>query len=527
MKITLLCFGVALAIAPSLDGQTAALIGKEVAAPRHLAAGEAGRLPLGEVLRHGQSLFMANWTDQEGVGRPLTKGTGKPLSDPASPLTGMRSFNRLSGPDANACSGCHDGPFGIAGGSGDFVGNVFVLGQRFDFVTLDEKDLIPGRGARDESGKVPTLQEMSNFRATPGMFGSGYLEMLARQMTAELRAVRDQMGPGQTAALRAKGVYFGELSRRADGTWDVSKVEGLGALSLSTSGQEGPSLLIRPWHQAGAVVSLREFTNNAYNHHHGIQSVERFGEGVDADGDGFVNELTKDDVTAATLFQAVMAAPGRVIPNVPEVEAAVLRGEKLFETAGCASCHTPSLLLSYGGHQFTEPNPYNPPGNATPADTPVVTVDLNSNLLPLPRLRLEPFSGTVAVPAYTDMKLHNMCGGAGPLDEPEPLDMQQAAGSAAFFGGNCRFLTKRLWDAANSPPYMHHGMCTTMRGSILAHGGEGLASRNAFMALPAADQDAIIEFLKTLQVLPPGTADRVVDENFKAKVWPPIPDNML
>ncbi|MBK7930848.1 MAG: hypothetical protein IPJ98_26235 [Bryobacterales bacterium] len=31
---------------------------------------------------------------------------------------------------------------------------------------------------------------------------------------------------------------------------------------------------------------------------------------VDADGDGFVNELTKDDVTAATLFRAVMAAPG-------------------------------------------------------------------------------------------------------------------------------------------------------------------------------------------------------------------------
>ncbi|MBK7927544.1 MAG: hypothetical protein IPJ98_08630 [Bryobacterales bacterium] len=281
------------------------------------------------------------------------------------------------------------------------------------FVTLDEKDLIPGRGARDESGKQPTLQEMSNFRATPGMFGAGYLEMLARQMTAELRAIRDQIAPGQTAALRAKGVYFGELSRRADGAWDVSKVEGLGALSLGTNGQEGPSLLIRPWHQAGAVVSLREFTNNAYNHHHGIQSVERFGEGVDADGDGFVNELTKDDVTAATLFQAVMAAPGRVIPNVPEVEAAVLRGEKLFETAGCASCHTPSLLLSYGGHQFTEPNPYNPAGNATPADTPVVTVDLNSALLPLPRLRLEPFSGTVAVPAYTDMKLHNMCGGAG------------------------------------------------------------------------------------------------------------------
>ena len=36
-------------------------------------------------------------------------------------------------------------------------------------------------------------------------------------------------------------------------------------------------LVVRPFHQKGVVVSLREFTNNAYNHHHGIQSVERFG----------------------------------------------------------------------------------------------------------------------------------------------------------------------------------------------------------------------------------------------------------
>lgn len=45
-----------------------------------------------------------------------------------------------------------------------------------------------------------------------------------------------------------------------------------------------PSLVIRPFHQAGRVVSLREFSNNAFNHHHGIQSSERFGAGTDPDG---------------------------------------------------------------------------------------------------------------------------------------------------------------------------------------------------------------------------------------------------
>jgi hypothetical protein len=64
------------------------------------------------------------------------------------------------------------------------------------------------------------------------------------------------------------------------------------------------------------VISLRQLTNNAFNHHHGIQSEERFGAGVDADGDGVVNELTRADVTAVTLFQATLPVPIQVIPKV-------------------------------------------------------------------------------------------------------------------------------------------------------------------------------------------------------------------
>ena len=39
----------------------------------------------------------------------------------------------------------------------------------------------------------------------------------------------------------------------------------------------------------------------------------------------------------------------------------------------------------------------------------------------------------------------------------------------------------------------------------------------------AYDQDSLIEFLKTLQVLPPGTQHLVVDENYRPKQWPPAP----
>ena len=280
-----------------------AQIGAEVAVPEHLADGEEFVLSTSELFAHGALLFDAVWTDQEGGGRPLTKGTGGPLADPFDPLLFPRNFNRLSAPDANSCAGCHNAP--RSGGGGDIVANVFVLGQRFDFATFDEFDLIPTKGAVDELGNRVVLQDLANSRNTLGMFGSGYIEMLARQMTAEMQAIRDGIASGGAAPLVTKGVSFGVLARDGGGNWDTSGVEGLPAPSLASSGPaDPPNLIIRPFHQAGAVVSLRQFSNNAFNHHHGMQTAERFGPGVDADDDGFVDEMTRADVTAVSVYQA-------------------------------------------------------------------------------------------------------------------------------------------------------------------------------------------------------------------------------
>src|SRR5262245_17128617 len=109
-------------------------VGREISVARHLEDGEEYRLSTEALLAHGRRLFTAMWTSQEGGGRPLTKGTGAPLGDPSSPLVFPRNFNRNSGPDANSCAGCHSSPFGIAGGSGDIVANVFVLGQRGSWI---------------------------------------------------------------------------------------------------------------------------------------------------------------------------------------------------------------------------------------------------------------------------------------------------------------------------------------------------------------------------------------------------------
>jgi hypothetical protein len=102
----------------------------------------------------------------------------------------------------------------------------------------------------------------------------------------------------------------------------------------------------------------------------------------------------------------------------------------------------------------------------------------------------------------------------------EALDQNQPMWSPEFRRGNCLFLTTRLWGVANQPPFFHHGLFTTLRESVLAHHGEAESSRAAFLRSSDYDRDSLIEFLKTLQVLPPGTRDLIVDENFRKKTWP-------
>jgi CxxC motif-containing protein (DUF1111 family) len=296
-----------------------------------------------------------------------------------------------------------------------------------------------------------------------------------------------------------------------------------------------PSLAIRPFSQAGNIVSVRQFTNSAFNQHHGIQSEERFGLGGDPDGDGVVNELTTADMTAVTLFQVTLNVPGQVIPNEPAVQAAIETGQQLFGQIGCATCHIPSLPLTNNnnpgaagkpGWVFAEPGPYNPvtgpnspnlvPGPTNyPTSAPSLLVDLTSNDLPQPRLT--PVGNVVMVPAYTDLRLHNICD--GPTDPgAEALDQNQPAGSPAFFAGNQEFITRKLWGVANQATFGHAGKFTTMRDEInVGHNGEATASRVAFQALQPSQQDDVIEFLKSLQVLPPGTRCLVVDEHYNCR----------
>ena len=322
-----------------------AIIGDEPAVQTHTSQADidAEVLELSEIVRRGQALMKVSFNTLDGAGRPETTGTGDPRERRDMP----QNFNRISGPDASSCSGCHSLP--RPGGGGDMVANVFVLGQRLPFANFD--------GGEGDEGLNHDLTEVGNERSTVGMFGSGLIELLAREMTADLHAIRAQaiedartLGEPAIMNLVAKGVNFGRITSSPDGSVHLGEVEGV-----------DEDLIIKPFHQKGVVASLREFTVNAMNHHHGMQPAERFGDGLDPDGDGVVNEVTRGDITAITIFQATLPPPGRVMPTNPSALEAVEQGEQLFSQVGCAVCHVPALPLR--DPVFTEPGPYNPPGN--------------------------------------------------------------------------------------------------------------------------------------------------------------------
>lgn len=432
---------------------------------------ESGALTLDQIVERGEFLFTTSFNTLDGAGRPETTDVSPDNFRPAR--TFPDNFNRISGPDANACSSCHGVP--RLGGGGDNATNVFVLADGFHFVNFDA-------GEGDDFQSL-TLRTVGNERTSLGLFGSGYIELLAREMTEDLHAIRDEArkrardsNAPASLPLSAKGIEFGAVTASPDGSLDTSAVEGV-----------DPDLVIRPFMQKGTIVSLREFAVKAMNQHFGMQASERFGDAVDHDGDGLADELSRGDISALVIFQAMLPPPGRFMPDHPEARAAAQRGEALFSTLECSTCHIPELPLN--NPVFTEPNPFNPAGKLQVFEV----ASAYSVTLPdggeATGLRSGP-DDTIMVPVFTDLKRHRM----GDILNNETLEEEMVPTD--------QWLTRKLWGFANEPPYLHHGRATLISEAILAHGGEAQTSRDAFAALTTDDQDAVIEFLKTLQIMP-------------------------
>ena len=198
---------------------------------------EQGKYTLEELTEHGEMLFTASFNRLDGAGRPTRTGDERFRQR----RDGIESFNRISGPDSNACSGCHNLP--ATGGGGDNVANVFSMSQRFDFVDFDDQmefdfrtDLEDRLQYEQEDEFALTLQNVGNERNTIGMFGSGFVELLAREMTRELLAQEQatieeakKSGWPVRREISAKGIDFGAITAHPNGFVYTSEVEGVDA----------------------------------------------------------------------------------------------------------------------------------------------------------------------------------------------------------------------------------------------------------------------------------------------------------
>jgi hypothetical protein len=90
---------------------------------------------------------------------------------------------------------------------------------------------------------------------------------------------------------------------------------------------------------------------------------------------------------------------------------------------------------------------------------------------------------------YTDFKRHDL----GPNFYERNYDgtLQKA------------FLTRPLWGVGSTSPYGHDGRSINLNEVILRHGGESMASRNAFAKMESEDREAIFAFLNSLVLFPP------------------------
>lgn len=394
---------------------------------------------------YGHRLFQVSWRRDMGLGDAAGIRRLRPVHEGDAP-----------GLDAMSCDGCH--MQGGQDGAGSFSQGAMLFGDG-------------------------DAQGSATRRNPPAMLGAGMVQQLAREMSAELAEIRQraldrarEKRAEVTVELDSKGVQFGSLTARPDGTLDLSKVEGV-----------SPDLVVRPFGWKGSDPSIRRFVEDAARTHLGVLSqslVERnvraaqparlgaYPDPEDPDGDEVRRELEEGSLSMLAIYVALLEVPVVLPPSDPALMARWAAGSARFDALGCAGCHVRSLLLE---DRMGEERP----------DTPGLP-PIRYNLLSdgdLPR-------GTDRVALFSDLKRHAMGPGlaesaADPMGIPADV-----------------FLTRPLWGLAESAPYLHDGRAPTIQAAILAHGGEAQAARDAVAALSPEAQAELQIFLLSLSRAP-------------------------
>ncbi len=407
--------------------------------------------------REGLRIFTTPFNVLDGLG----DGPINP-SDTTSPggrptLQNNGQFLRVNGLDAQTCLECHSivsaatiPPRLGVGGVGGAVNNAMAMATAIDVADT------AGNGFAAFNGR---------FINPPFLFGAGGVELVAKEMTIDLQALkaRAQANPGTAIPLMTKGVSFGSIVFD-HGAFDTSGIVGI-----------NPDLVVRPFGRKGEFASTRAFDVAAMQFHLGMQPTEVVGADVDADGDGVANEILPGELSALQVFATTLERPRQELVRGP-----ARRGETLFGQIGCSGCHIPELTTRSRLLPLAFP--------AIETD-PTANVYLEVDLTHAPaHFRREPGRG-LRVELFADLKRHDL----GPA-------LAESTGGAL----NAQFTTARLWGVADTAPYLHDGRATTLTEAILFHGGEADAARSAFEALTEGDRDALLAFLRTLRTPPHG-----------------------
>jgi hypothetical protein len=405
-----------------------------------------------EMIEQGRRIFSTPLTAADGLGDgPMdpadpTAFGGRPSAD----NNGM--FLRINGLDSQSCNECHSivsnaerPPLLGVGGVGGVSTNAF-----FKVTNVDVADTRRNGFAEIDDGR---------FINPPFLFGSGGVEALGKEMTADLQELkrRAREHPGTVVPLVSKGVHFGEIAY-VDGGFDTSRVEGVDA-----------DLVVKPFGRKGEFATVRGFDLEALAFHLGMQAAEVVGEDVDADGDGVANEILAGEVSVLDVHNVTLPRPRQEAGA-----AAANRGKQLFDEIGCADCHVPELSTRSRFLPLAFPEV-----DADPSQNTYLEIDLSAKQ---PGFRRQ--GAGVLVPLFSDLKRHYM----GP-------DLAESAG----FPLDEVFITARLWGVADTAPYLHDGRATTLTEAILFHGGDAQAARDRFEASRDDDRIALLEFLRTLR----------------------------
>ena len=181
-----------------------------------------------------------------------------------------------------------------------------------------------------------------------------------------------------------------------------------------------------------------------------------------------------EDIDRFARFMRASKAPARDRELAATQKA--VRGSALFDSIGCALCHVATLTTA-------------PAGTA-----------INGGTFTIP-----PALGDKVFHPFGDFLLHDVGTGDGiaiAMSEHygrrvyEILWKEFVVDSVAR--GRNKIRTAPLWGVRLRPRLMHDAASRTFRDAILRHSGEANAEARRFRQLPPSEQDAIIEFLKSL-----------------------------